>query len=245
MVNTINNSHFATQGTIESSLLHIEQKLRSDNEIRKKRNEELIKSTASIALSVFVVITSFFVGSKATSWLQGCEKKQNSVLNNVSGICTAGAAGLACKHYIIYLPKSIEDVRKLYKQDIAFKKLSFKFNLDKETTRSLQNIVSPCPITGSYPRFPVRDIRLLDNGQKTGQIYDWPALQFALNLPKGSRLFPSINFADYEDFEFCEDECRAIHSILFSAGKTSEEDPVRALLADLNIVENISVSIEV
>lgn len=179
--------------------------------------------------------------------VRGCEAaiKENSIIDHVSGFCAVGATGLACKRYVIHKPKSVKAVREFLKQDIAFKKLAFKFTLDNITTRSIQHVVSVCPITGTYPRFPVRDIRLLDNGQEIGQIYDWPALQFVLTLPKGSRLYPSINFADYKDFEFCEEKCRAVHSILFSAKKTCAEDPVQALLDDLDIVENIPVSIEV
>lgn len=80
MASTISNCSSVAQGTIESSLLFIEQKLRSEGEVKKKHNEELIKSTASIAFSLLAVISSYFVGSNVSSWLREAAIKKKTAL---------------------------------------------------------------------------------------------------------------------------------------------------------------------
>lgn len=83
------------------------------------------------------------------------------------------------------------------------------------------------------------------SGKQRNQIYNWAGVQFVLAQPMGKRSCKTINYAHSNDFEICEDLCHSIHQILFAKGKIFSENPIEALLHDLEMVNQITISIEV
>ena len=122
---------------------------------------------------------------------------------------------------------------KTYKKWTILEKFTFSERFNFSKLRQIQDVVGPCPLSGMYPRFPVRDIRTRVNGEKFDQVYDWAGLQFVLQQPSDKRVYVHLSNANHEDFEFCEDLCLKLHRLLWNLGSVQSDDPITALLGEL------------
>ena len=240
MNSAIHNHRPFSNNTIEPHLIHIERALRSESEVHIRHIFENVKFGASLIFSSIITLGASFCGYKASQLYRGTDTGDNWETRAL-GVTAGGLGALFCAKIVVHHPDKINKIRNDLLKDVAYKKMVFAEYFDCETQNMLRNVTTLCPITGSYPRFPVRDKRACSNGEGMGQVYDWAGLQYLLDQPPGKRGL-GIDFAKREDFEFCEEQCRRIHYILYTRGEIRSEDPVESLEWELKQMEDRPIS---
>lgn len=219
---------------IETNLIHIFGLLQARSEEALIKQHKRNKVIANVALSAVAVISAL-CGYETAKFFEREDEKDETLIgfDKISAFFAGGLGFWAFEDRIKNHLQKGEDDRRRFKDDTVYGKIRFSEPFDQQTNARIADLTGACPITYCYPRFPVRDTRVLSNGQINGQIYDWSALKMVMALPPNLRTYVPLKSARFEDFEFCEDLCIRTHRVLYEMGRVSSENPIESLTDEL------------
>ncbi len=176
------------------------------------------------------------VGFLALDLVAGLRGKRIILKDALSSKFDRLLIAMGLRHRFTKRSEDLPKIRCLMQREIASDQLLFPKALSTSASNALRHIANPCPISGRFPRFPVKDIRPRGDGS-TGRIYDWAALHWVLEEPAGNRAIKILDDAQMEHFEFCDELCRKIHRILSDEKNVCSGDPIEALRTSIHTAE--------